>query len=266
MQFHRLHAAEKLVLAIGADSSTGNQTSLSIHLSVQCSPSFTRLLFQYNMAAYSPYCETVDVAKLLGERKLVLLVDLDATVIVSNITREPQPSPTEDDVGSFTMNARIGKKYCTTRIRPGAREFLAEMTEFFECYVATHGKKHYAENIVRLLDPEDKIFKNRIYSYEFFQTYQTKIEIMDAMFRGQPNPPVAIIDDRADVWRGIDHLFKVTPYHGPQQHDEEEGYLNSVAQVLKKVHQMFFAQMTASDDLFLIPRLDQSCKTSGVIA
>ena len=48
--------------------------------------------------------------------------------------------------------------------RPGLQKFLDTMSEFYEMHVYTMGTRTYADAICRVIDPEGKIFGDRILS------------------------------------------------------------------------------------------------------
>ncbi len=55
------------------------------------------------------------------------------------------------------------------RLRPFARQFLEKVSQLYEMHVFTMGTKEYAAQITRVLDPERKLFCDRIITrYEFF--------------------------------------------------------------------------------------------------
>ena len=98
--------------------------------------------------------QAVDVGKLLKKDKLVLLVDLDNTVIVSRRTERPQHPRTDKDEKALaitTENEYVFHYYIVC-VRPGARQFLQKMSKHFQLYVATHARQRYAEEILRFLD------------------------------------------------------------------------------------------------------------------
>jgi RNA polymerase II subunit A C-terminal domain phosphatase len=51
-----------------------------------------------------------------------------------------------------------------TPIRPGWHDFLHGLSEKYEMHVYTMGTRAYAEEVCKAIDPEGKIFGNRILS------------------------------------------------------------------------------------------------------
>jgi len=101
-----------------------------------------------------------DTRRLLADRKLVLLVDLDHTVI--HTTDDTVPDNIKG-IYHFQLYGPHSPWY-HTRLRPGTAEFLERMSQLYELHICTFGKRKYAHKIAQLLDPEGKYFSTRILS------------------------------------------------------------------------------------------------------
>ncbi|KAI0880889.1 uncharacterized protein GGS22DRAFT_77783 [Annulohypoxylon maeteangense] len=161
--------------------------------------------------------------RLLKERKLSLVVDLDQTIIhacidptVGEWQRDPSNPNYEavKDVCSFQLDdgprgATSGCWYYI-KMRPGLAEFLEKVSQLFELHVYTMGTRAYALNIAKIVDPTQKLFGNRIISRDENDSIVAKS--LQRLFPVSTNM-VVVIDDRADVWpRNRPNLIKVTPY------------------------------------------------------
>ncbi|KAG6016324.1 hypothetical protein E4U54_001710 [Claviceps lovelessii] len=162
--------------------------------------------------------------RLLRQRKLSLVVDLDQTIIhacieptIGEWQRDPS-NPNHEavkDVKSFQLNddgPRGLASGCTyyIKLRPGLKEFLEEVSQMYELHVYTMGTRAYALNIARLVDPDRKLFGNRVISRDENGSITSKS--LQRLFPVSTNM-VVIIDDRADVWpQNRPNLIKVTPY------------------------------------------------------
>lgn len=51
-----------------------------------------------------------------------------------------------------------------TRLRPGTRHFLTEMSKLFELHICTFGARNYAHTVAALLDKGGALFSYRILS------------------------------------------------------------------------------------------------------
>ena len=47
--------------------------------------------------------------------------------------------------------------------RSGLKEFLEELPRMFDVWLFTSAKKEYADAILKKIDPDDSIFKKRLY-------------------------------------------------------------------------------------------------------
>lgn len=162
--------------------------------------------------------------RLLRQRKLSLVVDLDQTIIhacieptVGEWQRDPS-NPNHSavkDVKSFQLNddgprgLASGFTYYI-KLRPGLEEFLEEISKMYELHVYTMGTRAYALNIAKIVDPDQKLFGNRVISRDENGSITSK-----SLHRLFPvsTDMVVIIDDRADVWpMNRANLIKVVPY------------------------------------------------------
>ncbi|KAL6400294.1 RNA polymerase II subunit A C-terminal domain phosphatase [Ilyonectria robusta] len=162
--------------------------------------------------------------RLLRQRKLSLVVDLDQTIIhacIEPTIGEWQGDPSNPnheavkDVKSFQLNddgPRGLVNGCTyyIKLRPGLAEFLEEVSSMYELHVYTMGTRAYALNIARLVDPDKKLFGNRVISRDENGSITSKS--LQRLFPVSTDM-VVIIDDRADVWPlNRPNLIKVVPY------------------------------------------------------
>ncbi|KPM37257.1 RNA polymerase II subunit A C-terminal domain phosphatase [Neonectria ditissima] len=162
--------------------------------------------------------------RLLRQRKLSLVVDLDQTIIhacIEPTIGEWQGDPSNPnhgavkDVKSFQLNddgPRGLASGCTyyIKLRPGLAEFLEEVSSMYELHVYTMGTRAYALNIARIVDPDKKLFGNRVISRDENGSITSKS--LQRLFPVSTDM-VVIIDDRADVWpMNRPNLIKVVPY------------------------------------------------------
>uniref|UniRef100_A0A7E4V4T2 RNA polymerase II subunit A C-terminal domain phosphatase n=1 Tax=Panagrellus redivivus TaxID=6233 RepID=A0A7E4V4T2_PANRE len=145
---------------------------------------------------------------LLKARKLVLLVDLDQTLI--HTTNKPVPDA-EMRPDIYSYNCIDGKYY--TKLRPHTREFLERMNRLYEMHIITFGQRVYAHQIARILDEDQRYFAQRIMSRDELSSQRFKSENIAGLFPSeQLRKLIAIIDDRDDVWRFSESLVRVRPY------------------------------------------------------
>lgn len=162
--------------------------------------------------------------RLLQQRKLSLVVDLDQTIIHACI--DPTIGEWQNDESNPNFGALRDVKrfqleeghaggvargcYYYIKMRPGLREFLSAIAELYELHVYTMGTRTYATNIAKIVDPEQRLFGNRVISRD--ENGNIVAKSLQRLFPVSTNMAV-IMDDRADVWPHNRHnLIKVSPY------------------------------------------------------
>lgn len=175
--------------------------------------------------------EETSTTRLSKEKKLILVVDLDQTVIHATVdptVGEWQSSSSNPnynavkDVEIFTlveepilplnwMGPKILPSKCTyyVKVRPGLKEFLEEITKFYELHIYTMATRNYALSIAKIIDPDGKYFGDRILSRD--ESGSLTHKNLKRLFPVDQSM-VVIIDDRGDVWQWESNLIKVIPY------------------------------------------------------
>jgi len=162
--------------------------------------------------------------RLLKNRKLSLVVDLDQTIIhacieptIGEWQRDPN-SPNYEavkDVKSFQLQDDAPRGLASgcwyyIKMRPRLQQFLSHVAEKYELHVYTMGTRAYAQQIANIVDPEHKLFGDRIISRD--ENGSLTAKTLSRLFPVDTKM-VVVIDDRADVWpRNRSNLIKVVPY------------------------------------------------------
>jgi len=149
-----------------------------------------------------------DEKRLLNEQRLVLLVDLDQTLI--HTTNENIPANMRD-VRHFRLHNHQSSPWYHTKIRPRTEEFLEKISKLFELHIVTFGARMYAHTIAQFLDPGKKYFSHRILSRDECFDTRAKTANLSSLFPCGDHM-VCIIDDREDVWSFAPNLVHVKPY------------------------------------------------------
>lgn len=159
--------------------------------------------------------------RLLTSRKLFLVVDLDQTIIQATdhtCVAMWQGDPTHpnhhavQDVRYFQLpddGPAGAMRWYYIKLRPRLTEFLAKISELYELHIYTMGTRAYAENIVNIIDPDRRLFGDRVLSRDESGCIKSK-----SLYRLFPcdTKMVVVIDDRGDVWNWSDNVIKVVPY------------------------------------------------------
>ncbi|KAF2772458.1 hypothetical protein EJ03DRAFT_306747 [Teratosphaeria nubilosa] len=160
-------------------------------------------------------------ARLIGTKRLSLVVDLDQTVIQATVdptvgewqsdTKNPNHHAVKH-VRKFQLSDAPGSSKGTwyyIKLRPGLEKFLETISQYYELHIYTMATRQYAENIANIIDPGRKMFGSRILSRDENGSLHSKslkrIFPMDTKM-------VVIIDDRGDIWSWSPNLVKVSAY------------------------------------------------------
>lgn len=159
--------------------------------------------------------------RLLALKKLSLVVDLDQTIIHATVDptvaewQKDESNPNHSavkDVRAFQLvDDGPGARGCWyyIKLRPGLKDFLENISKIYELHIYTMGTRAYAQNIANIIDPDRKIFGDRILSRD--ESGSLVAKNLQRLFPVDTKM-VVIIDDRGDVWKWNDNLIKVTPY------------------------------------------------------
>lgn len=159
--------------------------------------------------------------RLLDQRKLSLVVDLDLTIIHASVDptigewQRDETSPNHAavaDVRSFELydDALHRDVSYYIKLRPHLTEFLSKISQLYELHIYTMGTRSYADNIAKIVDPDKKLFGDRILSRT--ETPGEDSKNLRKIFPVD-NRMVVIIDDRADVWKWSNYLVRVQPFN-----------------------------------------------------
>ncbi|KAJ1510731.1 Carboxy-terminal domain (CTD) phosphatase [Coelomomyces lativittatus] len=103
--------------------------------------------------------------RLRTEKKLSLILDLDQTLI--HATADPTVGlwvDTTEKTGVFRFKLSDEPTEYFLKLRPGLHEFLSEIQMFYELHIYTMGTRLYANQVAKIIDPEKKLFKERVLS------------------------------------------------------------------------------------------------------
>ena len=157
---------------------------------------------------------------MLQSKKLSLVVDLDQTIIQATVDptiaewREDPDNPNYGavkDVQSFQLLDEGPARGCWyhIKLRPGLRRFLDEISKLYEMHIYTMGTRAYAMEIAKIVDPEKKLFGDRILSRD--ESGSMTAKNLHRLFPVDTRM-VVIIDDRGDVWNWSHNLVKVRQF------------------------------------------------------
>uniref|UniRef100_A0A672N991 RNA polymerase II subunit A C-terminal domain phosphatase n=1 Tax=Sinocyclocheilus grahami TaxID=75366 RepID=A0A672N991_SINGR len=124
-----------------------------------------------------------DQQRLHRNRKLVLMVDLDQTLIHTT----EQHCQRMSNKGILHFQLGRGEPMLHTRLRPHCKDFLEKIAKLYELHVFTFGSRLYAHTIAGFLDPEKKLFSHRIMSRDECIDPFSKTGNLSWVFEGSGN-------------------------------------------------------------------------------
>ncbi|GAB4852999.1 RNA polymerase II C-terminal domain phosphatase-like 4 [Ancistrocladus abbreviatus] len=158
-----------------------------------------------------------DVNSLVNHKKLILVLDLDHTLL--NSTRLEDITPAEEylkrevdsleDISKGSL-FQLNTMRMMTKLRPFVRAFLKEASSMFEMYIYTMGERPYALEMANLLDPGGLYFNSRVISQaDCTQRHQKGLDVVLGL-----ESAVLILDDTEGVWqKHKDNLILMERYH-----------------------------------------------------
>lgn len=209
------------------------------------------------------------------DRKLTLILDLDHTLLHATNSQGAKDMVDEDHgIYEFQLRAgQISNHY--VKLRPHLLELLPKWNTKFDMHIYTHGTREYALEIVKIIDPDGKYFKNRIVART--DTNNSMQKNLRLLFPSCHDKSIVILDDRVDVWKSnATNVLMVQPYHyfegmadvnnasGPVGQSTgvkscNDKHLREVHDVLLKIHQQFYANDVKPGDISVQKIMGKVC-------
>eukprot|EP01080_Neovahlkampfia_damariscottae_P001591 gene1591-12716_t len=179
---------------------------------------------------------------LLKKKKLSLVLDLDLTLLhTTNDEKflEIVKLAKSKDVHEFKLNNKLH----LTKLRPNLKEFFSKLQNLFEFHIFTHGIREYANEIAKIIDPDETLFKGKIISRE--ECPNEKIKTLNDIFPSSNPNTVLIIDDNFTVWKNnLENLILISPFnffnsnHTLSKNKDDQ--LDIISNLLIQIHSEFF--------------------------
>ncbi|KAI5172728.1 RNA polymerase II subunit A C-terminal domain phosphatase [Nematocida sp. LUAm3] len=158
--------------------------------------------------------------RLMGEKKMVLLLDLDQTVIHTSIMKNfsfyfpklleyPCSSQEEEKAIRDVQHITVDGFTYYVKLRDHLRWFLMEASKYFEMHIYTMGNRAYGHKIAEILDKNKSIFGDRIVTRD--DNLGCIEKDLSRLFPTNTRN-VIVLDDRPDVWRFCKNLLPIRPY------------------------------------------------------
>ena len=138
-----------------------------------------------------------------SEKKKLLLIDLDETLIHSEFRNKNNYK----ELDLFTSTSKCHSRtfsysdenyiyYMDVFFRPHLKQFLSEVSKYFDLAIFTAAMKGYADTIIDFIDPHKKIFEFRLYR-EACIPIQDRLYIKDLRIIKDYDPKNVILMDNS---------------------------------------------------------------------
>ena len=146
-------------------------------------------------------------------KKFSLVLDLDETLI------------------SLDRNKTNNNNKGILKLRPGLIKFLSKIKNFYEIIVFTSGTKEYGDQIIDVIENDEKYFDYRLYR-EHTLFYNNEF-IKDISRIGRPLDKIIIVDNLPQNFRlQKENGIEIKPFFGDDNNDKA---LTSLGNILKKI-------------------------------
>ncbi|CAI5708459.1 unnamed protein product [Peronospora farinosa] len=200
-----------------------------------------------------------NIRRQLGAKKLSLVLDLDHTLLHAVRVDDVVGEIVKTDGIHFFFIPGLAQQH-VVKLRPGLTEFLTELSVLYDLFIYTHGTRLYAEQIVKIIDPDETYFMNRIVART--DTPDMLHKSLKLLFPSCDDSMILVLDDRIDVWKDNEwNVFLIEPYHyfkctseinnasgrgvagleDSEAEAREDRHLAQSTTVLKHVHEAFYA-------------------------
>lgn len=137
--------------------------------------------------------------------RLMLVLDIDNTLLHSS---------TDNEIHEGMPDVHIFTAECNTfhvKLRPHLRWFLDTMEGLFHMAIYTAGTYCYAKHIEKIIDPDGRYFKGRVYSA---RDHREGVKSLYNLLPLDAIDHTIVLDDRIDVWDRTQHrhILPVRPY------------------------------------------------------
>ena len=150
-------------------------------------------------------------------KKFSLVLDLDETLI------------------SLDRNKTNNNNKGILKLRPGLIRFLSKIKNFYEIIVFTSGTKEYGDQIIDVIENDEKYFDHRL--YRDHTLFYNNEYIKDISRIGRPLDKIIIVDNLPQNFRlQKENGIEIKPFFGDDNNDKA---LSSLGNILKRIANNF---------------------------
>ena len=163
--------------------------------------------------------KSLELGKKTKEKTLIL--DMDETLIAAKFEGKQQKNFKK------TFSFDFQGTQIHVRLRPYLSDALEKLSQFYEIVVFTAGVKDYADPILDKIDPDNTLFKKRLYRDTCIKTEQFFIKDLD-VFMDREKKDLVIVDNSIlsfafDLANGV----PINSFMGDEEEDKDLLYLIS---------------------------------------
>ncbi|EQC27175.1 hypothetical protein SDRG_14978 [Saprolegnia diclina VS20] len=196
--------------------------------------------------------DSENIGRMLKQKKLVLVLDLDHTLLHA-VRSQDVVDAIDDDALRFYIRD-IPTEH-VLQLRPGLSTFLSELSSLYDLHIYTHGTRKYAERIAEIIDPDNSLFHHRIVART--DTPDVAHKSLKLLFPSCDDSMIVVLDDRVDVWKeNAGNVFIIEAFHhfntraeinnasggapSNKERKRQDNHLTKALRVLKLVHEKFY--------------------------
>ena len=232
--------------------------------------------------------------RLQKEKKLAIAIDLDHTLINCEFIKGEGVCLIDDLIQSGRVGPLPGVPDHYIALRPNVREFLVNLSNMYELYIYTHGRRHYAEAIRALLDPKGTLFADRVISRSdvsegdeienrdssrtklFHKTFKrvrsaTLLTLLLSLYLRTTqvlpcnDSMIVALDDKWDVWKYLPNVVRVRPYAFVSRVVNERAQkAKKTEQLVRRISLMIFSARILTTSLTHIKRRYQLLNRNSI--
>lgn len=101
-------------------------------------------------------------------------------------------------------------------VRPFAKQVLTKLYQYFDLYLFTAADKKYADQVLNIIDPKAKIFRNRFYREDCVEIQQFRVKDL-RMFQDRDLQNIIIVDNSVISFAfQLNNGIPILPYEGEE--------------------------------------------------
>lgn len=156
----------------------------------------------------------------------LLIFDMDETLIAAKFGTIPKE-----------FEKTFAYDLCGTeiqvRLRPYVNDCLTKLSSMYEIIVFTAGQQDYADHILDYLDPDNQIFKKRLYRQDCIKVNNFYIKDLDIVLDRDKESMIIVDNSIISFAFDLDNGVPINSFYGVEPDDRELLFLYSYLEEIK---------------------------------